>query len=184
MPKQWNVQQNSQFVWRTAATAAARLHLAPCKSGYGLGFALAFFVYLFFIEYCWKRPTNNHLQAAKLHNRPGRISFWVLLRLRLLLLLLLGVIVAIICSKSDTHTQADACTRMHAHAQTSGRQAGKLRQLQLQSEIRYHKAQGISQRRRQSQRRSPVEAQLLSTAVFASLHFASIVFSSAPSGQA
>lgn len=38
---------------------------------------------------------------------------------------------------------------MHAHAQTAGfagSQAGKLRQLQLQSEIRYHKAQGISQR--------------------------------------
>lgn len=132
-----------------------RCQVAPCtKSGYGLGFALVFFLFFFgsllfffFIEYCRKRPTNNHLQAAKLHNRPGRISFWVLL---LLLLLLLGVIVAIICSKSDTHTEADACTRLHAHAQTAvrlpGRQAGKLRQLQLQSEIRYHKAQGISQR--------------------------------------
>lgn len=131
MPKQWNVQQNSQFVWRsTAATAAARLHLAPSPgTDWGLLWYFFFFFFIFgsllfffFIEYCRKRPTNNHLQAAKLHNRPGRISFWVLL---LLPLLLLGVIVAIICSKSDTHTQADACTRLHAHAQTAGRLPGR-----------------------------------------------------------
>lgn len=126
------------------------LHQVRVRIGVCFGIFFFFFgslLFFFFIEYCRKRPTNNHLQAAKLHNRPGRISFWVLL---LLPLLLLGVIVAIICSKSDTHTQAVACTRLHAHAQTAvrlpGRQAGKLRQLQLQSEIRYHKAQGISQR--------------------------------------
>lgn len=106
------------------------LHQVRVRIGVCFGIFFIFFfgslLFFFFIEYCRKRPTNNHLQAAKLHNRPGRISFWVLL---LLPLLLLGVIVAIICSKSDTHTQADACTRLHAHAQTAvrlpGRQAGR-----------------------------------------------------------
>lgn len=149
------MQQNSQFVWRsTAATAAARLHLAPSPgTDWGLLWYFFYFffgslLFFFFIEYCRKRPTNNHLQAAKLHNRPGRISFWVLL---LLPLLLLGVILPLFAQRvTRTHrqTHARACTRTHRQQSGSqaGRQAGKLRQLQLQSEIRYHKAQGISQR--------------------------------------
>lgn len=109
--------------------------------GYRLGFALVFFLFCFLrFEYCRKRPTNNHLQAAKLHNRPGRISIFFFL---CFFGVLLGVIVAIICSKSDTHTQAGART---AGAGTGSCSCSPHTNTHThrEKEIRYHKAQGSS----------------------------------------
>lgn len=80
-------------IHNVSAVLAHSCQVAPCtKSGFGYGFrdsgtdwGLLWYFVLFlcfsfgsFSEYCGKRPTNNHLQAAKLHNRPGRISIFFL----------------------------------------------------------------------------------------------------------
>lgn len=77
-------------------------------------------------------------------------------------------------TRTHRQTHARACTRTHRQQSGSqaGRQAGKLRQLQLQSEIRYHKAQGISQRQAGNQE----EPRWSSAAFFSSLRQSALGF--------
>lgn len=104
-----------RLCWRTAA----RLHLAP-SPGSGTAFGIRVQIGVCFgilFCFCAFRLVPS---ASTAENAPQTITYKLLnciiapVESVFFFWALLGVIVAIICSKSDTHTQADACRRTHS----------------------------------------------------------------------